>query len=36
MFNPVAISLISTAQPVAYGPPLCRRTRPYYSRRFPI
>ena len=27
---------MSTAQPVAWEPPLCRRTRIHYSRRFPI
>ena len=32
----LSISLMSTAQPVAEGPPLCRRTRPSYSWRFPI
>jgi hypothetical protein len=28
--------LMSTAQPVTQEPPLCRRTRTCYSRRFPI
>src|SRR6266852_6226845 len=36
LFGAIAISLTSTTQLVAYGPPLCRRARPDYLRRFPI
>jgi hypothetical protein len=35
-FQPRSDTLMSAAQPVAWGPPHCRRTRTHYSRRFPI